>query len=163
MAELERRLEALEAKATPAAPVALAATSPLGLVERLRERGGGLAYVGAAELAGREYVWAKQHDLDALVEGDWSAAAPVLGSLGSPARLALLATLVAAPRNRAELQDALGESSTGQLYHHLRDLQAAGLIHQPRRGRYEIAAHTVIPLLTILAAAGDIGGGGVEP
>ena len=88
---------------------------------------------------------------------DPAAIASVLGSLGSPARLALLTTLVAGPRSRPELQDALGESSTGQLYHHLRDLQAAGLIHQPKRGRYEIAAHTVVPLLTILAAAGDVG------
>jgi hypothetical protein len=34
---------------------------------------------------------------------------------------------------------------------------ATVLIHQPKRGRYEIAAQTVVPLLTILAAAGDIG------
>lgn len=150
LADLERRVAALENAPPPA--------DALALVNQIRERGGGLAYVGSAELGGREYVWAKQH----TVPGDWSAAAPVLGSLGSPARLALLAALIAGPRNRAELQEALGDSSTGQLYHHLRDLQAAGFIHQPRRGQYEIAAHTVIPLLTILAAAGDIGGGGHE-
>jgi DNA-binding transcriptional ArsR family regulator len=157
MAGLERRLDDLERRV--AALEQHPPADALALVNRLRERGGGLAYLGAAQLDDREYVWAQQHQVDTLVDGDWSAAAPILGSLASPARLALLAALVAAPRNRADLQDALGESSTGQLYHHLRELQSAGLIHQPRRGQYEIAAHTVIPLLTILAAAADIGGG----
>ena len=97
------------------------------------------------------------HDVEEVRDADPGTIATVLGSLGSPARLTLLTALVDAPRSSPELQEALGESSTGQLYHHLRDLQAAGLIHQPKRGRYEIVAHTVVPLLTILAAARDIG------
>ncbi len=39
-----------------------------------------------------------------------------------------------APRSRSELKDALGETSTGHLYHHLRALPSAGLIRQHRRG-----------------------------
>ncbi|MCG5217717.1 winged helix-turn-helix domain-containing protein [Streptosporangium sp. KLBMP 9127] len=75
-------------------------------------------------------------------------------------RLALLAALVGGPRSRAELQETLGgESSTGHLYHHLRELQRAGLITQRRRGAFEVVARAVIPLLAILAAALDAGPG----
>jgi len=60
-------------------------------------------------------------------------------------------------RTSAELQEALGRdqeaATSGHLYHHLRELQAARLITQRRRGEYELAAQAVIPILTILAAA----------
>ena len=61
--------------------------------------------------------------------------------------------------SRAELQEALGDTSTGHLYHHLRELQAAGLIAQRRRGEYEIAPQAPVPLLVIVAAALDLGAG----
>ena len=155
LADLERRVEQLEGG--PASGPKAPTTTGLSLVEQLRAQGGGLTYAGAVVQEGSEFLWIRQHDVEEVRGTDPATIATVLGSLGSPARLALLTSLVAGPRSRPELQDALGESSTGQLYHHLRDLQAAGLIHQPKRGRYELAAHTVVPLLTILAAAGDIG------
>lgn len=156
LADLERRVGQLEGGTAPA-PKAQTAHG-LSLVEQLHAQGGGLTYAGAIG----ELLWIRQHDVEDVLGADPAPIATVLGSLGNPARLTLLTTLITGPRSSPELQDALGDSSTGQLYHHLRDLQAAGLIHQPRRGRYEIAAHTVVPLLTILAAARDVGGA-LEP
>ncbi|MFC6086099.1 ArsR/SmtB family transcription factor [Sphaerisporangium aureirubrum] len=135
----------------------------LRLLDRMREhigaRGepsGRIAYVGAAGLDSREYLWAREHEVSDLIATDRPATAAMLECLGSPARLALLTALTERPRTRAELQEALGETSTGHLYHHLRELQSAGLLVQRRRGEYELAPHALIPLLTVIAATHDL-------
>lgn len=168
LAALERRMDRLEKQHAKASPSASgrepAASSALELVRLFRERAaesgtaGTVSYGGAAFAGGHEYLWTGEHQVDDLMAADWTAAAAALESMGSPPRLALLGALVGGPRTRAELQEALGgESSTGHLYHHLRELQRTGLIGQRRRGTYEVTARAVIPLLTILAAALDLG------
>ncbi len=119
---------------------------------------GTVGYLGAAYIAGRESSWARQHSLAELLPADWSPAVGILESLASRPRLALLRTLLQeGQRTSAELQEALGrdqeETTSGQLYHHLRALQAARLIMQRRRGEYVIAPQGVITVLTILAVA----------
>jgi DNA-binding transcriptional ArsR family regulator len=126
--------------------------------ERADDPTGTIAYAGAVGVGEHEYAWAMGHGVADLVALDWSPARRVLECLGSPARLALLGTLVRGPRSRIELQEALGETSTGHLYHHLRELQSAGLLHQRRRGTYELPAQAMVPLLVIVAAALDLGG-----
>ncbi|WP_189258680.1 hypothetical protein [Lentzea flava] len=97
---LEERVAALEAGRT--------------LVDHLRERvgDGEISYAGSVGFDDREYAWAKDHTYAEVVAGDWNRAATTLESLGSPARLALLGELLRAPRNRGQLQEALGDSST---------------------------------------------------
>ncbi len=181
LAALERRVERLEtAPATQRKERAAGGSTgdaPLRLLDRLREHVGGtgdgqasgpleatgaIAYAGAVGRGGREYLWAKQHPVRDLVSAERSGtAAAVLECLGSPARLALLTAVLGTTRTRAQLQEVLGETtSTGHLYHHLRGLQAAGLLVQPRRGEYELAAHALVPLLTVIAAALDLSAGG---
>ncbi|MFI9549987.1 helix-turn-helix domain-containing protein [Nonomuraea endophytica] len=158
LAALEQRVERLEARQAAGPPVM--ASSALELLRHLRGRAeeGAVAYAGAAFLGGGEYMWAGEHDVADLMAADWAAAAPVLESMGSPPRLALLAALAGGPRSRAELHEALGgETSSGHLYHHLRELQNAGLIGQQGRGTYAVVPRAVIPLLAILAAALDLG------
>ncbi|WP_051715621.1 hypothetical protein [Streptomyces bikiniensis] len=43
--------------------------------------------------------------------------------------------------------------TTGQIYHHLRQLTGAGRLHTSGRGRYEVPAARVVPLLMALTAA----------
>ncbi|MDT3439742.1 helix-turn-helix domain-containing protein [Pseudofrankia sp. BMG5.37] len=177
VAALERRVERLEAAPVTSAerqgPDRSTEASSLQLLNRLRERAGvedhggprtgvgdpsgAVAYAGAVTVDDREYLWAKEHQVRDIVGLDWAAAATTLECLGSPARLTLLAALIRAPRSRAQLQEALGETSSGHLYHHLRELQAARLLVQRRRGEYELATHVLVPLLAIVAAAMDLG------
>jgi hypothetical protein len=52
--------------------------------------------------------------------------------------------------------ELLGQPSTGQLFHHLKELLAAGIVHQPQRGTYSLRLAHVIPLLTMISAACDV-------
>ncbi len=45
-----------------------------------------------------------------------------------------------------------GFGTSGQLYHHLRQLVAAGWLRTAGRGRYEVPPARVVPLLVVLAA-----------
>ncbi len=92
-------------------------------------------------------------DLDALLEADWSLAADVLGALGHPVRLVVLRQVLRGVQTVAELGSTDGLRTSGQLYHHVRQLVAAGWLRSPGRGRYEVPAARVVPLLVILAAA----------
>jgi DNA-binding transcriptional ArsR family regulator len=168
--DMERRLARLESRvnAEAAPPRATSGATPLMRVlhdwrHAAEEQSlpGTVGYVGAAYLAGGERLWARQQSLAELLAADWSPAVGILESLGSLPRLALLRELLReGRRTSAELQEALSrdqrdqeETTSGHLYHHLRELQAARLITQRRRGEYELAAQAVIPILTILAAA----------
>ncbi|MFI6535749.1 ArsR/SmtB family transcription factor [Nonomuraea sp. NPDC050547] len=169
LAALERRVDRLERQAErPPAnpPQAPHGASALNLAQHFRERAtengtsGTVAYQGAVHLDDLEYAWAGQREVDDLMAADWAHAAAVLEAMGSPHRLALLGSLAGGTRTSAELQETLGgETSTGQLYHHLRELQRAGLITQRKRGAYEVYPQAVIPLLAILAAAVDLSAG----
>lgn len=129
----------------------------LALLDRLRARpGGAVAYAGAATLGSRDCLWIKEHAVADVVELEPDALARVLAALGHPARLTLLRALAEAPRSSQQLQEALGVSSPGQLYHHLKELLATGLVRQVRRSHYEVADHQVVPLLTVFAAASDL-------
>jgi DNA-binding transcriptional ArsR family regulator len=163
VAALERRLATLDGGATRPDR---ATPSTLDLLDALAARTGtryargaargAVAYTGIAKLGEREYRWAREHGVPELVEGEWAAAAAVLACLGSPVRLALLRALLHGPLQRQALQDTLGDATSGQLYHHLRDLQAARLILQRARGSYELAPAAVVPLFAIVAASLDL-------
>lgn len=172
LAALTARVTALEALTrTTAAP---AARVPLpvhdGLLEVLRQRDGppyardgirgALLYAGAVDLAGAEYVWQIERALPFLLDLDAEAVAPVLLALGNPWRLRLVRALLRGPRSSQQLQEAVGLGSPGQLYHHLKELLAAGIIEQRARSEYRLAARKIVPFLIILTAALDLQGQG---
>ncbi len=140
--------------------------SDLSLLEQLRQRRGrryqtkemrgAVAYGGAAVFGEREYLWIREHPVPELAELEPDRLAQALATLGHPSRLVLLRAMLQHARTSQELQAMLGVSSPGQLYHHLKELLAAGIVTQTRRSRYEVAARQVVPVLVVLAAAADL-------
>ena len=155
--DLARRLARLESRLDGEAAPARAAhgANPLMGVLHAWRREDGPGTVGyAGHVADRQALGARQVPLAELLAADLAPTAAILESLGSQPRLALLGALLRdGRRTNGDLQDALGDTTSGQLYHHLRALQAAGLIVQRRRGEYDLAPQAVIPVLAILAAA----------
>ncbi len=118
---------------------------------------GSLLYAGrAATPGGGDLIWQAEHPLPGVLAEGWADAAGILAALGSPVRLEIVRRLLLGGETAGELQEIPGLGTSGQLYHHLRDLQSAGLVVQRRRGRYAVAADKVVPALVIIAAAADM-------
>lgn len=172
---LERRIAALEAAAPPtaapptaAAPTAAPRTAAAGhaaedhgdalwALHGLRSRAGVRSVVlftgTVTRPEGARYEWQEGADVDDLLAAEsWDALTGALSALAHPARLNVLREVLSG-RNTASALAAEGSGTSGQLYHHLRQLTSAGWLRAAGRGRYEIPAVRVIPLLTILAAA----------
>ncbi|MGG2462102.1 ArsR family transcriptional regulator [Streptomyces sp. RGM 3693] len=172
VAELERRLAELE-RAVGEADAARSASSSVrppqrdpgdalwalnGLKEQFAALGavnGGVLFTGAVRTrAGLRYEWQYGLPTDTVMDGDWAAAAESFAALGQPVRLRLLREILDGRCTAAELTELDGMGTTGQIYHHLRQLTAAGWLHTAVRGRYEVPAERVVPLLVMLTAAG---------
>ncbi|MFC6591929.1 helix-turn-helix domain-containing protein [Deinococcus lacus] len=166
LTELETRLAALEEQVQvlqAAQPQALAqahesrAWALLALQDQLP--GGAVLFTGHVQLgAGGDWVWQETYPTQPLLDADWTAVAAPLAALGHPLRLSLLRAALDGPQTAAALGERAGLHG-GQLYHHLRELQAAGWLQAQARGPYHVPGERVIPLLTILAACGVRGAG----
>ncbi|GGZ85876.1 ArsR/SmtB family transcription factor [Streptomyces bluensis] len=158
VADLERRLAALEnAQRTAPQPDASDFWALNGLKEQLAELGatdGGVLFTGAVRLpTGERYEWQHGTLTEDLVDEDWTRAAEPLAALGHPVRLRLLREILGGRRTAAELAELDEVGTTGQIYHHLRQLSGAGWLHTTARGRYEVPAGRVVPLLVALSTA----------
>jgi len=159
--ELADRLAALEARVArlevPRSDTTRS-TADATVLDRLRAEspeGGGVAFAGSLELpGGRRVEWQMGHPAAGVLGADWGEIAPALAALGHPVRLGLLQAVLSGTRATAALADTLGDGTTGQLHHHLRELTATGWLRAERRGRYDIPADRVVPLLVAIAAAG---------
>ncbi|WAX79229.1 ArsR/SmtB family transcription factor [Streptomyces sp. KMM 9044] len=164
VAALERRLAALETAET-AETARLGARRPgeggfwalEGLKNQLAELGaadGGVLFTGLVRLPTNEqYEWQDGSLTGGLLDEDWPAAAEPLAALGHPVRLRLLREILGGRRTAAELAELDGVGTTGQIYHHLSRLTGAGWLHTTGRGRHEVPAGRVVPLLVLLSAA----------
>ncbi|MFH8986003.1 winged helix-turn-helix domain-containing protein [Streptomyces varsoviensis] len=166
VAELERRLAVLEERGGDGSSAGAVAGREAdggdfwaleGLKGRLAEGGaeaGGVLFTGAVRTpTGLRYEWQYGLTTDAVLDADWSAAAESFAALGQAVRLRLLREILDGRDTVAALTELDGIGTTGQIYHHLRQLSAAGWLHTPARGHYEIPAVRVVPLLVMLAAA----------
>lgn len=125
-----------------------------GLRARVDDPAGAVLLTGSVELvAGVPHVWQQGATTTSLLESDWSAHAATLDALGHPVRLQLLQLVATGVQRTSELASAEGLGTSGQLHHHLRQLVAAGWLRSAGRGRYEVPAPRVVPLLVVLAAA----------
>ena len=121
-----------------------------GLKKRIADPGAVL-FTGTVELPGGErYDWQEAFATGALLEDDWSHAAASLSALAHPVRLLLLREILHGARTTAELGAHEQLGTTGQLYHHLRQLVSAGWLRSTTRGRYAVPAERVVPLLVVL-------------
>ncbi|MGH4035553.1 ArsR/SmtB family transcription factor [Actinomycetota bacterium Odt1-20B] len=158
VAELERRVAALESEDEAAPPVgegdfwaldALKARHPVS-----DDADGAVLFTGAVRVpTGHRYEWQYGLLTETVFEGDWSEVAESFAALGNPVRLRLLKEILDGRRTAAELASLEDVGTTGQIYHHLRQLTGAGWLHTPGRGRYEVPAGRVVPLLVVLTAA----------
>lgn len=113
-----------------------------------------LVFAGSVRPTGDEpYEWQQYAREEDLLGSDLGELAQVLAALGHRARLALLVAVLRGSGSSAELQELEGFGTSGQLYHHLRQLTAAGWLRSRGGGRYEIPPARIIPLLVALAAS----------
>ncbi|MFJ8635161.1 ArsR/SmtB family transcription factor [Streptomyces sp. NPDC093568] len=158
VADLERRIAALEG-ARPAAPRLGEGDfwALQGFKDQLAELGaadGGVLFTGAVRLpTGEQYEWQHGTLTEGLLDDDWTAAAESFAALGHAVRLRLLREILGGRRTAAELAELDEVGTTGQIYHHLRQLTGAGWLHTTGRGRYEVPPGRVVPLLVALATA----------
>ena len=127
-----------------------------GLRNRLTSARGGIAFAGSVHTAAGPVEWQCGRTTEDLVEADQptqEATADRLAALGHPVRLRLLLAVVAGQTSAADLADLDGIGTLGQVYHHIRTLTAAGWLASVRRGRLQVPAERVVPLLVAVAAA----------
>lgn len=94
-----------------------------------------------------------EKDGDAIFAVPLDGSVRVLAALASMPRLALYRAMLDRPAASGELMNAAGLNTTGQLYHHLRELIGAGLIVQEGRDRYALVPERLPAARTILGAA----------
>ncbi len=122
---------------------------------------GAVIYAGAARIAGAPYAWQMERPVPWLLQllgSEPEVLAQTFAALGSPLRLTLLRELLSGPKTSQQIQEALDLSSAGQLYHHLKELLAVGIIEQKSRNLYALPLRNFIPFLVLLTTARDTTG-----
>ena len=124
-------------------------------IAELAEPQGGVMVTGSVSVRPGQgpAEWQNFTSVSSLLDADLPRLAETLGALGQPVRLRLIPALLEGRSTVAELVELDGLGTTGQIYHHLRQLVAAGWRASTGRGRYEIPAARLVPLLAALAAA----------
>jgi len=148
------RLEELLAVRSTSIPAGRDAFWALDELKRRSSRAA-VVYTGAVETAlGEPVEWQMGHDSAALLEEDWTVHAVALAALGHPSRLQILQLVARGEAmTAAELAHTEGLGTTGQIYHHLRQLVSAGWLRGTTKGRHEVPAERLVPLLVVLAAS----------
>jgi DNA-binding HxlR family transcriptional regulator len=174
--ELRSRVEALEkniatlirreAKGRTSRKTEPAQEDDLELLDRLRSKkgkrygrddsaSGVIMYAGAITILRKTSLWMREHPIPEILKSDPDAIARILMALGNQSRIAIVIELIQRRLSAPELQELLKIPSTGQLYHHLKELLSAGIISQPKRNTYEVNVHKLVPLLNILGTTAD--------
>jgi DNA-binding transcriptional ArsR family regulator len=151
---LDKRIAALEAAvADGARPQEADEFWALRELKRRAEGRSHVLFTGSLTLpAGGHYEWQETVEVSSLLDADPTAAVAALSALAHPVRLQLLHKVLHGERTVADLSEGLGTS--GQLYHHLRQLVAEGWLATSGRGVYDVPPARVVPLVTLLATAG---------
>lgn len=152
LTELSSRLGALERSVRPARPEVAAAPGPAGAPAAADQT---LTFGGRVR-SGRTMVASYRRSVDDVLAADPDAAARLFAALANPARVALLQALIDGPRTSQQLRGVLDDPSAGQLYHHLKELLAAGLVIQPGRSHYALRRGSPVELCILILAAANL-------
>jgi DNA-binding transcriptional ArsR family regulator len=173
--ELERLVALMRADpGQPQAPHPVVDAERYWALARLAERtgpefdrdgvAGSLLYAGRAMTpGGGDLIWQAEYPLPDVLAERWEEAAGVLAALGSAVRLEIVRRILLGGETVQQLQEIPELATSGQLYHHLKELQVAGLVTQRRRGRYGIAPDKVVPALIVIAAAAEMATSATAP
>lgn len=112
---------------------------------------------GQGQIGGERIGIRQRARMSDVLAADPDVAAKVFAALASPARITVLRALLDGPRTSQQLRAELDDASVGQLYHHLRELLAAGLIIQPARSQYAIPRGALVMLCVQLTVAARLG------
>lgn len=152
---IEERLAAVERRVDgPAAPQESA--DELWALDELRRRmpvGGAVLFTGDVTIDGSRVAWQEASAAVDVLAEDWTSVSESLTALHHPVRLTLVQAVLRGTATVSALQELDDLGTTGQIYHHLRALVAAGWLAAGRRGHYSVPEHRVVPLLTIISAA----------
>ncbi|APT84833.1 hypothetical protein CAQU_06860 [Corynebacterium aquilae DSM 44791] len=99
--------------------------------------------------------WQMGATIDSLEAADWSQNAETIAALGHPVRLQVLHMISQGITTVRELADNSTLGTTGQIYHHIKQLRAAGWLTAGDNHNWVIPAARRIPLLVILSATKD--------
>lgn len=101
---------------------------------------------------GGRALWQEGVSTGDLLDDDWAERAASLTALAHPVRLQIVRLALDGPVTAKDLagRDDLG--STGQVYHHLKQLTGAGWLHA-RGGRHSVPTARVVPLMAIILGA----------
>lgn len=142
-------------------------SSDLGVVKSLLaelpaddDGAGAVLYAGAGRGPGGPTAFQMSRPWSELVEVNPTPVAHCMAALGSPQRVGIIQILLQGPATTAQITESLDEPSAGQLFHHLKELLAAGVVYRPSRGSYAIRTQHVVPLLTMISCAIDLPAGG---
>lgn len=126
-------------------------TSTLAGKAHAQVKKGIVASSGSYNSGSQGYQWNLEEMAETLLDQDEERVTRVLMAIGNKQRLALLKAILEQPASAAELVERLGMGTTGQVYHHLKALQAADLVTQEGRGQFVFVSHRVPSFLMLLA------------
>ncbi|WP_298746403.1 helix-turn-helix transcriptional regulator [uncultured Serinicoccus sp.] len=119
----------------------------LGLEARAADPGAVMVVGSVTTPSGQTARWQLGAGTDDLLADEWDGVAERLAALGHPVRLRLLRHVLHGRSTARELTEVEGIGTRGQVYHHLRQLTAAGWLRN-RGSHYEVPVESVVPLLT---------------
>lgn len=102
---------------------------------------------------GRVSQWQEAAETASLLEDDWGHAADAFAALAHGVRLRLLQRVLDGACSVNDLTAVDGVGTSGQVYHHLRQLVAAGWLRAIGDARYEVPVARVVPLLILMLGA----------
>lgn len=124
-----------------------------GLRARVEEPGAVLLAGHVRLPDGRNAQWQQAAATEDLLGRDWAENSDGLAALGHPVRLRLLQQVLNGATTVHELTQTDGVGTSGQVYHHLRQLSSTGWLRAVGAGRYEVPVARVVPLLVLLLGA----------